>query len=47
VGLSTALDVLEAQEAYAQGLAGRNRALIDYALARIELNRVQGVITAE
>ncbi|MBU0675550.1 MAG: TolC family protein [Proteobacteria bacterium] len=44
VGLSTALDVLEAQEAYAQGLIGQKRALIDYALAQVELNRVQGII---
>lgn len=43
-GLSIALDVLEAQEAFAQALAGQKRAMVAHALARAELARVQGVL---
>jgi len=45
VGLSTANDVLESQDAYARSLAGEKRALIDLAKARAELDRVQGIIS--
>jgi outer membrane protein TolC len=41
-GLATTLDVLEAQESYAQALAGRKRAIIDHVLARAELQREIG-----
>ncbi len=41
-GLSTALDVLEAQEAYARALIGQKRAFVEHALAQAELERVQG-----
>ncbi len=47
VGLSTANYVLEAQESYARALAGQKRALIDYAGALADLDRVQGLIRAK
>lgn len=42
VGLSTALDVLEAQESYAQAIFGEKRAIAGYAKAVAEIDRVQG-----
>jgi len=42
VGLSTALDVLEAQEAYALAVANEKRASIDHAIAQARLARALG-----
>lgn len=42
VGLSTALDVLEAQEAYAKAVANEKRAFIDHAIAQARLARALG-----
>lgn len=42
VGLSTASDVLNAQTLYARALSGEKRALVDYAQALAELERVRG-----
>jgi outer membrane protein TolC len=44
VGLSTALDVLNAQESYAQSLVGEKIALVGYAKAIAEIERVRGGI---
>lgn len=44
VGLSTANDVLEFQDSYAQALISEKRALIDLARAKAELDRVQGIV---
>ncbi len=44
VGLATALDVLEAQEAYARALIGEKRAKIDHVEALAELDRLQGIL---
>ena len=45
VGLSTANDVLEFQDSYAQALIGEKRALVDLARSRAELDRIQGVVS--
>ncbi len=44
-GRATSLDVLVAQENYAQALSQENRAKITYAQTLAELDRIQGVIT--
>lgn len=43
VGLSTTNDVLEAQEEYALALVQQQRAMVDLAISRADLDRVQGV----
>jgi len=42
-GLSTASDVLNAQTLYAKALSGEKRAVVDYAQALAELERVRGI----
>ncbi len=44
-GRSTTLDVLTAQEAYAQALSQQNQTSINYAGTLAELDRVQGLVT--
>jgi outer membrane protein TolC len=44
VGRSTANDVLEAQEAYAEAISSENRVRIEYAKTLAELDRIQGII---
>lgn len=44
-GRSTTLDVLTAQEAYAQALAQENLTKVSYANTLAELDRIQGVVT--
>jgi outer membrane protein TolC len=44
VGRSTANDVLEAQEAYAEAVSSENRVRIEYAKTLAELDRIQGII---
>jgi len=43
VGLSTTNDVLQAQEEYALALVQQQRAMVDLAISRSDLDRVQGV----
>lgn len=45
VGLATANDVLEAQEAYAQALSNEELAKINFAKAQAEIDRIQGRVT--
>lgn len=44
-GRATTLDVLTAQEAYAQSLSQENRTKMEYANSLAELDRIQGLIT--
>jgi len=44
-GRSTTLDVLTAQEAYAQALSQQNQTSINYAGTLAELDRIQGLVT--
>jgi outer membrane protein TolC len=44
VGRSTANDVLEAQEAYAEAVSSENRVRVEYAKTLAELDRIQGII---
>ena len=43
-GRSTANDVMEAQEAYAEAVSSDNRVRVEYAKTLAELDRIQGVI---
>lgn len=45
-GLSTSLDILLAQEAYTQALAGQKRSQVTYANILAELDRIKGIITS-
>jgi outer membrane protein TolC len=47
VGRSTANNVLEAQEAYAEAVSSENRVRVEYAKAVAELDRIQGMIRLE
>jgi outer membrane protein TolC len=44
VGRSTANDVLEAQEAYAEAVSSENRVRVEYVKTLAELDRIQGII---